>query len=584
MLTDSSQPSKPTTRVSAGSKPAAGSAPESLAVTPRRPRRVPSWVRFSVPVIIVGGAAILESLAWFRNSGDATMQVMLSWYILPASVFLFVLWWLFLSGFAWKLRLAVFGVVAAGVVAFFSYFRLKEFRGDMVPRFESRWQESAEQKAADYWKSHGALSPTADRTPNSSAEHLTKVADFPVKPGDWAQFEGPNRDGIAHGVRVRTDWEQRPPQQVWKHPVGAGWSAFAVVGGFAFTQEQRGEDEAAVCYDAQTGQQVWAHLDHGQRYSNAMAGVGPRATPTVSGSRVYTFGTSGILNCLDPHSGAVLWSHNAVKEAGVPPLQFGMSGSPLVYDNVVVVNPGGPRSKIDDTQTGGRAVVAYDRLTGKQVWASGDYQAAYASPILATIGGVRQIVVYDAVGAGGYDAATGKELWRSPEWTNQFDNNIAQPIILADGSVFLSSGYGTGSILLDVKNSGSGWSVTTRWTAPNKFKLKFNTGVHRDGFVYGLDEGILACLDLKTGKHRWKSGHYGYGQVLLLDNSLLVVSENGDLILVDVSPGGGREIARFHAIDGKTWNHPALSGSRLFVRDGEEAACYDLGPLQTASR
>jgi len=239
---------------------------------------------------------------------------------------------------------------------------------------------------------------------------------------------------------------------------------------------------------------------------------------------------------------------------------------------------------MDGTQTSGRALVAYDRISGKQVWASGDYQAAYASPILTTIGGVRQIVIYDAVGAGGYDATTGKELWRSPEWTNQFDNNIAQPIILADGSVFLSSGYGTGSILLDVKKSGSNWTVSTRWTAPNKFKLKFNTGVLRDGFVYGLDEGILACLDLSTGKERWKRGHYKYGQVALLDNSLLVLSEDGDLVLVDISPGGSRELARFHAIDGKTWNHPAISGSRLFVRNGEEAACYDLGPLQTASR
>ena len=156
--------------------------------------------------------------------------------------------------------------------------------------------------------------------------------------------------------------------------------------------------------------------------------------------------------------------------------------------------------------------------------------------------------------------------------------------MLDDGSIFLSSGYGTGSMLIDVKKSGSDWTVTTRWTAPNKFKLKFNSGVQRDGFVYGLDEGILACLDLKKGRIRWKSGHYEYGQVLLLDNVLLVVSEGGDLALVEVSPGGGREIAKFHAIDGKTWNHPALSGSRLFVRNGEEAACFDLGPLQTAAR
>jgi outer membrane protein assembly factor BamB len=216
------------------------------------------------------------------------------------------------------------------------------------------------------------------------------------------------------------------------------------------------------------------------------------------------------------------------------------------------------------------------------VWASGAFQAAYASPILATIGGVRQVVIYDSVGAGGYDAATGKELWRSPEWTNQYGINVAQPIILPDGCVFLSSGYGTGSMLLDVKRGITGWTATPRWTAPNKFKLKFNAGVQRAGFVYGLDDGILACLDLKNGKIQWKAGHYGYGQVLLLESVLLVLAENGDVAVADVSPTGSREIAKFHAIDGKTWNHPALSGSRIFVRNAEEAACYELGPLRAA--
>ncbi len=262
-----SQPVKPTTQRTADSDQPAGNAAESPAKVPGRPRRLPSWVRFGVPLVIVGGATILESLAWVRNSGDATQQVMLSWYILPASTFLFVLWWLFLSGFAWKLRLAVFGVTAAAVAAFFVGFRFKEFRGDMVPHFESRWQESAEQKAADYWKSQGAPAPAANGHPGagSSAEPSKQVAEFPVKPGDWPQFEGPNRDGIAHGVRVRTDWEQRPPQQVWRHPIGAAWSSFAIVGGYAFTQEQRGNDEAVVCYDANTGKQVWVHLDPNQR-------------------------------------------------------------------------------------------------------------------------------------------------------------------------------------------------------------------------------------------------------------------------------------------------------------------------------
>jgi len=550
----------------------------------RKKTWLPAWLRYGSLLVIVAGGATLETLAWTRNAGDSTWQVMLTWYIVPTTVFLVVLWWLFLSGTGWILRLGAFGLLVAAFVGFFACFRVKEFSGDMVPHVVWRWQPSAEQKAAEYWKSQASPTPASNNKTVSTATPSQKVADFPVQPGDWAQFEGPNRDGIAHGVRISADWEHQPPRQIWKHPVGAAWSSFAVAGGRIFTQEQRGSGESLVCYDANSGKQIWEHTDSNQRFSNPMAGTGPRATPTVSGSRVYEYGASGILNCLDPHDGRVLWSQNTVEEAGVRVLQFGMSGSPLVYDNLVVVNPGGPRTKPDGTETSGHALVAYDRITGKQVWAGGDYRAAYASPILATIDGVRQIVIYDAVGAGGYDANTGKELWRSPEWTNQFDNNCAQPIIVADGSIFLSSGYGTGSMLLDVKKSGTTWSATPRWTAPNKFKLKFNTGVMRDGFVYGLDEGILACLDLKTGRIKWKAGHYEYGQVLLLDNVLLVIAENGDLALVEISPGGGHEIARVHAIDGKTWNHPAISGSRLFVRNGEEAACYDIGPLQTASR
>jgi outer membrane protein assembly factor BamB len=531
---------------------------------------------------IVGTGTSLAALDWFWTFEDLTWQVILFWSILAATTFLVALWWLFLSGFAWKRRLVVFGTAAVLVAAYVGLFRFKGFSGDLVPGFEIRWQQFAERKAADYWKDHGTSDPRIGGRPDSVADSSKPADDFDIQPGDWPQFAGPNRDGIARGLRVRTDWEQRPPLPVWRHPVGAGWSSFAIVGKYAFTQEQRGTFEGVVCYDAETGKEQWVYLEPGQRFSKSLAGVGPRATPTVAGSRVYTMGANGVFNSINAHDGRVVWQHAIVLEAGVKHLQWGMSGSPLVYDNLVVVNPGGPRSKIAGPETSGRALLAYDRITGKEVWASGDCQAGYASPVLATLAGVRQVVLFDGVGVGGYDAATGKELWRSPEWTNQFDVNIAQPIILPGDAIFLSSGYGTGSALFDVKRSGSTWTVTTRWTAPNRFKLKFNTGVCRDGCVYGLDEGILACLDLATGKERWKSGRYGYGQVLLLENALLVISEEGDLVLVDVSPTGGRELAKFHAIDGKTWNHPAVSGSRLFVRNAEEATCYDLGPLETA--
>jgi outer membrane protein assembly factor BamB len=532
---------------------------------------------------ILATGAVAEVLDWCWKFDDFTWQVILSWSILAAAAFLAALWWLFISGFSWKRRLAVFGSATLVLVGYVGTFRFLGFSGDLVPCFEFRWRPLAEAKAAEYRYVNSTNLPRIGGTRDSVADASEPVADLPVNSDDWPQFEGPGRDGIAHGVHMRTDWEHEPPREVWRHPVGAGWSSFALVGKYAFTQEQRGTYEGVVCYDARTGKEIWAYLEPGQRFSNSLAGVGPRATPTVTGSRVYALGANGVFNSINVHDGRVVWQHSVAIEAGVQHLTFGMSGSPLVYDNLVVINAGGPRSKMKGTETSGRALVAYDRVTGKEIWASGNYQAGYASPVLATIAGVRQVVLFDGVGVGGYDATTGNELWRSPEWTNECDINIAQPIILPRDEIFLSSGYGTGCILLQVKKAGSTWSVTTRWTAPNTFKLKFNSGVCRDGFVYGLDEGILACLDLSNGKERWKSGRYGYGQVLLLDNALLVVSEEGDLVVVDVSPNRHHELARFHALEGKTWNHPAIRGTRLFVRNGAEAACFDFGPLQTAA-
>jgi outer membrane protein assembly factor BamB len=558
-------------------------------VTREQPRKrgpLPRWVRFGTPIAILAIGSTMEAYIWIKNDGDGTIQMMQTLtYTVPLFVLGLLAWWTFLSGFRWKTRLIGLGLIALASSAFGLTFRLKEFSGDMVPRFTLRWQRSAEQRAADYWQNETNAAPTSASSSGNTSAVIEKLT---IAPGDWPQFDGANRDGLAQGVRIRTDWNQRPPKQLWRHPVGAAWSSFSVVDNFAFTQEQRGPDEAVVCYDARDGKQVWVHLDGDQRYDQAMAGVGPRATPTVYDSRVYTFGTAGVLNCLAARTGAVLWSKNALEEAGVKPLQFGMSGSPLVYDNLVVVNPGGPRMAIDGSETSGRAVIAYDRITGKEVWAAGDYQAAYASPSLETIAGVKQVIIFDGLGAAGHDAATGKQLWRTPQWTNEFHNNIAQPIVGKQGggqdSLFISSGYGTGSVLFDVKKSGKTWTLSERWQAPNKFKLKFNSGVARGGCVYGLDEGILACFDLSTGRQRWKRGHYGYGQILLFENVLLVISEEGDAALVDVSPQKAQELARFRAIEGKTWNHPAYSNGRLFVRNGEEAACYDLGPLETASR
>ncbi len=194
------------------------------------PKRWPSRFRLRILWAIVGTGISLAALDWFWTFEDVTWQVILFWSILAGTTFLVALWWLFLSGFAWKRRLVVFGTAAVLVAAYVGLFRFKGFSGDLVPRFEIRWQQFAEQKAADYWKNHGTSDPRIGGRPESVADSSKPADDFDIQPGDWPQFEGPNRDGIARGLRVRTDWEQRPPLQVWRHPVGAGWSSFAIGG------------------------------------------------------------------------------------------------------------------------------------------------------------------------------------------------------------------------------------------------------------------------------------------------------------------------------------------------------------------
>lgn len=297
------------------------------------------------------------------------------------------------------------------------------------------------------------------------------------------------------------------------------------------------------------------------------------ATPTVYDSRVYTVGGNGILNCLEARTGKRIWSTNMLEDAGAGNLPWGMSGSPLVYDDKVVVNPGG---------VSGKSVAAYDRLTGEKLWSAGDEPASYSSPSLATIGGVRQILVFHGIGISGYDAQTGKELWKYNEWRNGPGVNAAQPIVREGNQIFISCGYGKGSALLHVAQTGDRWSATKDETFNSRYlQMKFSSGVFKDGYVYGLSERILTCVEYATGKQLWrKRGNFGFGQLLLAGEDLLILTENGEVVLYEAKPNNAREIGRFKAIDGLiTWNHPVLHKGRLLVRNGEEAACYDLNPV-----
>ncbi len=512
-------------------------------------------VRFRFPIAVALLAGIAHAAVYVWADGDLSIINGLGMVIWLLAGLVVTVWFLFFSGAPGKTRLAGLGLLGLAFAAFLVLFRWDGQTGDFVPKFAFRFAPSAEDRAIEYFQSDQSSSALID----SATTNRLEVTD-----ADWPRFGGANEDQIVRGVTIRKDWNENPPEALWRHPVGPAWSSFAVVDNLAFTQEQRGEDEAVVCYNALTGEQLWIHTDP-VRFEEVASGVGPRCTPTIHDSRLYALGATGILNCLNPLTGEVRWSRNIVEDAETDLVMYGMAGSPLIHEDLVIVNPSG--------ETG--AVAAYDRLTGEKRWSGGNQIQSYASPLVATIAGVPQVLIYSGEGLCGHDLSTGKMLWMF-DWTNVTKLNLAQPIVLPDQSVFISSGYSSGSARLDITHEGDQWKVEPRWETPNRFKLKFNGGILHDGFVYGLDEGILSCIDIGDGERKWKKGRYRFGQMLMVGEDLLIVTEQGQVVLVAATPEGVNEIAEFQAIDGKTWNHPVLNRGLLFVRNSEEAACYDL--------
>lgn len=379
----------------------------------------------------------------------------------------------------------------------------------------------------------------------------------------FPQFLGPSRTGVVADVRLARDWMAQPPKLIWRIPVGAGWSGFAIDRGLAITQEQRGASEMVVAYDLLTGKPVWSHGDQ-VRYDSVIAGDGPRATPTIAGAYVATLGSTGLLNVLDFRTGRRLWSKDVSKDNQASNPEWGRSGSPLVLGGKVIVSAGGGD---------GRSLVAYDVRTGARVWSGGSDKSAYASPILMTLLGRPQIVILNSRSLAGHDPATGALLWSQP-WVPE--PGVAMPIRVADDLVMGSNGYGIGSKLVKL-TAGADGAITPAfvWETP-RLKAKFTNPVLHDGFVYGLDDGVLVCMDVKTGERRWRAGRYGHGQTLLVGDLLLVTTEDGEVLLVEPTPEAHREVARFTAFDGKTWNPAAVAGKYLLVRNDKEAALYEL--------
>lgn len=405
-----------------------------------------------------------------------------------------------------------------------------------------------------------AAAPAVAETAAETAEAAKPAASVPIAGADWPGFRGRGRDSIVHSAsKIDTDWSSKPPVQMWRRAVGPGWSSFAVRGGVFYTQEQRGEEEVVASYRVATGEPVWRHRDPA-RFWESNAGAGPRGTPTLAADRVYTLGATGIVNALDARSGAVIWSRNAASDTGAALPTWGFSGSPLVLDDTVVVAASG-------------ALVAYDLASGKPRWVGREDKAGYSSPQLMTVGGVPQILLLNSAGLMSVAPTDGRKLWEHA-WKGY---PIVQPAQTPDGDILIAVNESSGTRRLAAAPGADGWTVEERWTS-NFLKPYFNDFVVHKGHAFGFDGRILACIDLKDGSRKWKGGRYGSGQLVLLPEQdlLLVLSEEGEVALVGAATDQFRELARFPAIEGKTWNHPVLVDDVLLVRNSEQMAAFKL--------
>jgi outer membrane protein assembly factor BamB len=405
---------------------------------------------------------------------------------------------------------------------------------------------------------------------------------------DWPQYRGPTHDGKTSERLLKT-WPTGGLKQVWKVPTTDGFSVFSVGHGRAFTLVARELDgvrrEVCLALDADTGKELWAAPLGAAKYdgggdrgaSDNQGGDGPRSTPTVDGDRVYVLDAHLLLVCLEAKTGKRLWSNDLVTSMGARNIDWQNAASPVLDGDAVFVCCGAP----------GQSLVAFNKRDGSVLWKGENDAMTHASPVPATIHGVRQVIFFTQPGLVSVDAKTGKVLWR---YGFRYSVSTAASPIVADDIVYCSAGYGVGSAAVRIQKNGADFSATELWRLTgNKVANHWSTPVLKDGHLYGMfsfkefGTGALKCVELATGKEVWAQPQFGPGGVVLADGVLLALSDRGELVLVDPSPAGYKELARTQAVTGKCWNHPVVSGGRIYARSTKEAVCLEAAP-QTSTR
>ncbi len=488
----------------------------------------PALIIFTIPM---GTAAFAMGAVWFRR--NLTFKRTIVPILLAA------------CGFAFTALLRSDGIYGTGAID-----------------WQWRWESSPEERMLAK-RNAGPTGSLADLSAGDVDAWLASP--------EWPGFRG--RDGLSqqHGEEIAVDWTANPPEEIWRRPVGPGWSSFVVAGGLLFTQEQHGQQETVVCYSAKSGKEIWKQQIE-SRFFDPMGGPGPRATPTLAAGGLFATGANGQLQRLDPRTGEMVWMKDLQTIAGRLPPTWGFSASPLVTGSLVIVHAGG---------AGDLGTLAFDAETGDLVWSTAAGDHSYSTAQLGTIDGKQYVLMLTNTGLDILDPVTGESRLEY-EWP-LMGYRALQPQVIDGNSILIPTGPGMGTRRIRITSSESGLTAEEEWTSL-QMRPDYNDFVIHENHAYGFDGAIFTCLDLATGQRKWKGGRYGKGQVLLLADSghLLVATEKGDVVLLPADPSGHRELTRFNAIEGRTWNHPVVVGDRLYIRNSEEAACYRL-PLANSN-
>ncbi len=523
---------------------------------------------------VAGCLGLRYGSEWLNESInlDPGVPNLLILLLIALTTLLWLIWIVFFSGYLWKTRIGVTGLILIAIASFFVLFDVRNTGAVGI----SRWQPR-------FWSFKPA--PAEIGAP--------AIVDLSVEsPGDFRQFLGNDRNGVVNNVVLSSQWQgSYAPRLIWKQSIGEGWSGFAAANLYAVTQEQRGPDQCVTCYDILSGRLQWIHKRAGRhRDAMSLGHAGPRATPTIDQGKVYAQGATGVLECLDGSTGDLIWDVDLPKVLGIEMipasslldqesyeyedsnLAWGRACSPLIVDNKVIVTGGGP--------LGGPFVtlMAFDKDTGEPIWRGGDEMIAYGSPALVTLLGRPQITLVAESKAMGFDPENGEVLWTHDRpGTSNEDANCSQVTYVNDNQLLLSKGYSLGGELIKLSENEGKYKTESLWVGPRVLKTKLTNPVIKDGFAYSLSDGFLECTEVASGRRRWKKrGRFGDGQILLVSDKLLIHSENGSLHLVDTNPETYDEFGQIKTIDGVCWNTLCFFNHYLLVRSEIEAACYEL--------